>query len=172
VTESNYSALASSHTLQFTTARTKFSHSAVSSPIVAWWRIPTVSSASLLTFLPAGDCLTTHSLLLLTNSQADDHLTPTSYSSGWLYCSSQLILLITSRHGPRSKHCLLFYFNFCLADLVENTIPLLLFAGRCLETVSVQSLIPRRCLATGLYATVLFMKVKSFFLCSVWTCKV
>jgi hypothetical protein len=32
----NYSAIAISHILQFTTARTKSSHSAVSSPVVAW----------------------------------------------------------------------------------------------------------------------------------------
>jgi hypothetical protein len=33
------SAITNSHTLQFTTARTKSSQSAVSSPVVAWWRI-------------------------------------------------------------------------------------------------------------------------------------
>jgi hypothetical protein len=36
VTTSNYSAIANSHILQFTTARTKSSQSAVSSSIVAW----------------------------------------------------------------------------------------------------------------------------------------
>jgi hypothetical protein len=36
VTTNNYSANANSHTLQFTTARTKISQSAVSSPVVAW----------------------------------------------------------------------------------------------------------------------------------------
>jgi hypothetical protein len=36
VTTCNYSAIVNSHTLQFTTARTKSSHSAVSSPVVAW----------------------------------------------------------------------------------------------------------------------------------------
>jgi hypothetical protein len=36
VTTSNYSAIANSHTLQFTTACTKSSQSAVSSLIVAW----------------------------------------------------------------------------------------------------------------------------------------
>jgi hypothetical protein len=38
---SNYSAIANSHTLQFTTARTKTFQSAVSSPVVAWQRLPT-----------------------------------------------------------------------------------------------------------------------------------
>jgi hypothetical protein len=36
VTTSNCSAIANSYTLQFTAARTKFSQSAVSSPVVAW----------------------------------------------------------------------------------------------------------------------------------------
>jgi hypothetical protein len=36
VTTSSYSAIANSHTLQFTPARTKSSQSAVSSPVVAW----------------------------------------------------------------------------------------------------------------------------------------
>jgi hypothetical protein len=36
VTKSNYSAIANSHNLQFTTARTKSYQSAVSSPIFAW----------------------------------------------------------------------------------------------------------------------------------------
>jgi hypothetical protein len=36
VTTCNYSATANSHTLQFTTARTKSSQSTISSPVVAW----------------------------------------------------------------------------------------------------------------------------------------
>jgi hypothetical protein len=36
VTTSNYSAITNSHCQQFTTARTESSHSAVSSPVVAW----------------------------------------------------------------------------------------------------------------------------------------
>jgi hypothetical protein len=36
VTTSNYSAIVNSHILQFTTARIKFSQSAVSSPVVVW----------------------------------------------------------------------------------------------------------------------------------------
>jgi hypothetical protein len=36
VTTSNCSAIANSHTLQFTIARTKSSQSAVSSPVVTW----------------------------------------------------------------------------------------------------------------------------------------
>jgi hypothetical protein len=36
VTTSNYSGIANSHTLQFTTERTKYSQSAVPLPVVAW----------------------------------------------------------------------------------------------------------------------------------------
>jgi hypothetical protein len=61
VTKINYSAIANSHTLQFTVARTMSSQSAVSSPVVAWWQISTMSSASVLKFLPGGNCLTTNS---------------------------------------------------------------------------------------------------------------
>jgi hypothetical protein len=37
----------------------------VSSPVIAWCRIPTMSFSSVLTFLPAGNCLTLNSLLRL-----------------------------------------------------------------------------------------------------------
>jgi hypothetical protein len=50
-----------SRTVQFTTARTKASQSVVSSPVVAWWRILTMSFTSVLTFLPVCDCLVTNS---------------------------------------------------------------------------------------------------------------
>jgi hypothetical protein len=59
VTTSNYSAVANSHTLQFTTARTNSSQSAMFSPVAVWWRIPTTPSTSVLTFLSAEDCLIT-----------------------------------------------------------------------------------------------------------------
>jgi hypothetical protein len=57
----NCSVIATSHTLQFTTVRTKSSQSAVSSPVVAWWRITTITSAAVLTSLLAADCPTTKS---------------------------------------------------------------------------------------------------------------
>jgi hypothetical protein len=53
---SNRSAIANSHTLQFTIAHTK---SSISLLCVAWQRIPTVSSASMFGSLPAGYHLTT-----------------------------------------------------------------------------------------------------------------
>jgi hypothetical protein len=51
-------------TNQFTTARTKSSQSAAYSPVVAWWQIPRMFSASVLTFLPPDDYLTTNSFSL------------------------------------------------------------------------------------------------------------
>jgi hypothetical protein len=64
VTTRNYSAFINLHTLQLTTERTKPSQYAVSSLVVAWWQVLTMSSASMLTFLPAGDCPTTNPTLL------------------------------------------------------------------------------------------------------------
>jgi hypothetical protein len=40
-----------------------------------------IDLVSVLTFLPAGDCSTTNTLLQLPNFQAGDYLTPTYYSS-------------------------------------------------------------------------------------------
>jgi hypothetical protein len=42
VATSNYSAIANSHTMQFITVRIKPSQSAVTSPVVAWYRLPTL----------------------------------------------------------------------------------------------------------------------------------
>jgi hypothetical protein len=47
VTTSNYNTVANSHTLQFTTARTKSSQPAAFSPVVAWERLPTADALSL-----------------------------------------------------------------------------------------------------------------------------
>jgi hypothetical protein len=65
-------AITNSHNMKFTTARTKSSQFAVSSPVV--WRFPTMSFASVLTSLQAGICLTTHSVFELTHSQVGGHL--------------------------------------------------------------------------------------------------
>jgi hypothetical protein len=64
VTTNNYDSLTKLHTPKITVT-TVTSQFAMSSPVVAWWRILTVSSASVLSFLPAGDCLTTNSLFQL-----------------------------------------------------------------------------------------------------------
>jgi hypothetical protein len=63
VPTSSCSATAISHPLQFTTDGTKSSQSTVSSPVVAWWRIPKMTSAPALRFLPVGDSPTANSLL-------------------------------------------------------------------------------------------------------------
>jgi hypothetical protein len=78
VTISNYSAIANSHTLQFSTARIKSSQSAVfTSRYLVTASNVVASSVFVFTPLLAGDCLKT-------NSQAGGHLAPTSYSSDWL----------------------------------------------------------------------------------------
>jgi hypothetical protein len=58
-----------------TTTHIKSSQFAMSALAVAWWWIPTMCSASMLTFFPADDCLTTNSLLQLSCLQhlATDH---------------------------------------------------------------------------------------------------
>jgi hypothetical protein len=66
VTTRNYSAIANSHTQQFTAARTKSSVCCVFTSCCLVTD-STISSALELTFLPAGDCLTT--ILLMTYRQ-------------------------------------------------------------------------------------------------------
>jgi hypothetical protein len=90
VTASNYSTVADSHILQITTARTKSFQFALSSPVVDWGRIPIISSASVL-----------NSYLLATVPQIT-HCPNSRFSNNYL--NSRLVLLITSRHGPRRKH--------------------------------------------------------------------
>jgi hypothetical protein len=64
VTTSNYSDITNSHTPQFTTARTKSSQSDAYSPVVAWWQIPRMSFASVLTFIRPDRYLATNLLSL------------------------------------------------------------------------------------------------------------
>jgi hypothetical protein len=59
LTDRNYSAII--HKLCSSLQHALFSRSSVYPPVVAWWRIPTMSPASVLTFLPADDCPTTNS---------------------------------------------------------------------------------------------------------------
>jgi hypothetical protein len=114
--KNNYSVIGNSHTLQFTAARTKSSRSAVSSTVVVWWQTPTMSSASVLTFLPAGDFLTTHSLLPLINSQAGS-------------ISQQPPILSRKR-----RYCFLYNFG---TDRIENTSPSnCIFSARIYRTDS------------------------------------
>jgi hypothetical protein len=70
VTTRNYSAIAKSHTLQFTTAHTKFSQFL----FTGCFLVTDPNNVLLLKSLPAGEYFTT-------DSQAGGHLTPISYSS-------------------------------------------------------------------------------------------
>jgi hypothetical protein len=58
MTTNDYESLTELHTPNITviTAHIKSSQFVVSSAGVAWWRISTMSSASVIPFLPAGDC--------------------------------------------------------------------------------------------------------------------
>jgi hypothetical protein len=58
----NYDSLTELRSANITVATThiKSFQSAMYSSVVAWWRIPTMSSASVVTLLPAGDCTTTN----------------------------------------------------------------------------------------------------------------
>jgi hypothetical protein len=93
VTTSNYSAITNSHTLQFTTARTKssqsdifISHCLVTDPNkVLCFRCYVLTSWR----------LSQNSLLQMTNPQAGDHLTPNSYSS---HCSLETLLSQSQSH--------------------------------------------------------------------------
>jgi hypothetical protein len=96
VTTSKYSAIANLHTVQLTTARTKSSQSAVFSAVVAWWHISTMSSASILTFEPAGDFpkLTDFSNCPVYYSSA-----LTAKKTPFLCCCFQLLLCKQSRYS-------------------------------------------------------------------------
>jgi hypothetical protein len=90
VTRRNYSAIANSYTLQFTTARTKFSQSSVSSTrcrLVTASNTVVSSASRLHSYCPA--------TVSQTNFQAGGHLTPNSYSSDWHAAVSKLYSLST-----------------------------------------------------------------------------
>jgi hypothetical protein len=103
VTTYNYDSLTELRTpkITVTTAHMKSSQFAMSSPVIACWWIPTTSSASVLTFISAGDCLTTSSLLelltlnwpqlTLTNCPAYNILARTTQKTPFLYCCFQLL---------------------------------------------------------------------------------
>jgi hypothetical protein len=76
----------------------------MSSPVVAWWRIPNISSASVLTFLPAGNCLTTNALLQLSTL---NWLTPVQSSKLLLVLASRVVLGFLPRRDPCSYFCFL-----------------------------------------------------------------
>jgi hypothetical protein len=87
-TTRNYTVIANSHTLQFTTARSKSSHFAVSAPVVAWWRIPKY---------PLLPCSRSYRLA---NVPQLTHCSNCRLSTN---SSSQIVPLKTSRHEPYRK---------------------------------------------------------------------
>jgi hypothetical protein len=90
VTTSNYSATANSHILQFTRARINSSQFTVSSPVVAWWHISTISPASVFKFLPPGGCLTTK-LTHCSSRPAYDISAWTAQKRSFLSCCFQML---------------------------------------------------------------------------------
>jgi hypothetical protein len=102
ITTSNYSAIANSHTLQFTTACTKPSECAASSPVIAWLQLPVADFPLTIPVpqLPASNRNISQWMnwSSLTNS-------PTNSSFPCLALTRSLIvLLITSQHRPHRKH--------------------------------------------------------------------
>jgi hypothetical protein len=87
----------------------KSSQFAMSSPIVAWRRISTMSSASVLTFLPSGDCLTTTSYSSVF-SRTKTLLYP-ELLYDWRFTANQFVLatsplrLTTSNFCPQLNTC-------------------------------------------------------------------
>jgi hypothetical protein len=120
VTTSNYSTIANSHTLQFTTARTSllsllYLHCL--SPDNGFQRV--ASSVSVFTSLLAGDCLTTTPTLLTVVSRLSCNSSCSSfYSLGTDYIENTYHK-ISSVVASRSYRL----------DRVQNTIPLLLFTA-------------------------------------------
>jgi hypothetical protein len=89
LTTSNYSAIANLHILQITTAHAKPSQSAFTSRFLVTDLNNGDSSASVLTSLLSGEYPTTEFIVTI-------------------------VLNITSRHGPRRKHCLQHFLYCCV----------------------------------------------------------
>jgi hypothetical protein len=105
VTTSNYSTIANSHTLHFTTART------VSSPVVAWYRLPTADVPFILDSrtisVPEQPASHNNSSQGLNCSSHLTKLTAQQLTS--LHCTQLswtplIALIITRGHGPHRKY--------------------------------------------------------------------
>jgi hypothetical protein len=161
VTTSNCSAIANSHALQFTAARTKSSQSAVISPVVVWLRLSTKNvPLALCPHYPHASATSFEQQQLTRTEphQSSDSLTnqlAPLYSNQLNYLHWQFI---TPRHGLRRKHSSSSFYivmkvshwprrehRFQDSPLVRvwNLLP---SNGRCLQIHS---------LATGLRATIL-----------------
>jgi hypothetical protein len=129
---SNYSAIANSYTLQITTAGIKSSQPAQSSPVVAWWRLPTadvpLTLGSRTIPMPELPASHSHSSQRLNRSSPLTDCSPVHFTP--LYS-------LTSWHGPSRKHrfsveCYC-YVRVCLGAYVIDTQPLPT-NGRCLQS--------------------------------------
>jgi hypothetical protein len=99
VTTSNYNSLTGLHTLKITVTAADIK-SSISSLVVSWQRILTMSSANVLT-----GWRISHNWLIASTFYSSLH---------WLInCSSQLVPFITLWHGRHRKHRSLLYFNCC-----------------------------------------------------------
>jgi hypothetical protein len=110
VTANNYDSLTELHTPKITvpTAHIKSSQFARFLRVGAWWRIPTMSSASVVTLLPADDCLTTNSLFQLsTQCQSQSYVTTDGQSASLSWCQAPI-------WGPRPD----FYYCQTVAGLL------------------------------------------------------
>jgi hypothetical protein len=120
VTTRNCSAVSNSHILQFTTVRTKYFHSAASSPVVGWWWrtfpllwVPEISqchSCKLLTATAYKD--RTSAVLWLTNSPINSSLPCTS-----LHCHSYNISAWTPQKAPFLCCCSLVHIRNLLPSI-------------------------------------------------------
>jgi hypothetical protein len=101
LTERKYDSPAELHTpkITVTTVHVKRSQFVISSPVVAWWRFRTVPSASVLTFIPAGDCLVANSLFQLS-----------TLNSALANCFAYNISARTAQKAPFLCYC----FQTCL----------------------------------------------------------
>jgi hypothetical protein len=99
MTTRNYIAITNLHNLQITTARAKSFQSAVSSPVVPWWRLLTLYVVQFPRWLYCRWLSTAP----ITSSL---HRLPYNWPLSLLLAS-----VITSRHGQRRKHRSLVYSN-------------------------------------------------------------
>jgi hypothetical protein len=142
VTTSNCSANANSHILQFSTARAKASQSAVSSPVVAWQRLPTPYLPQLPYLQPYWPATVSElsARLAAISHQPPIRLTAVSRLSRNRSCSS-LYSLGMDRIENTSPNSSIVASRSCHTDRIKNTTSHLLCC--CMLRIC--------CLATGVF---------------------
>jgi hypothetical protein len=154
------------------------------SPVVACWQIPTMSSASVLTFLPSGDCLATNSLLQLSTLESKSKLCYDRRSV------TQSVLVSSPELGPKTRFLLLsdscgfpdvgrplwredecVVYNFCWASPTQSYLPPMKSSSYFASWVSMQLLWwPLFCLIlTRLHCDLLWSAEMPLRL--LWTCR-